>query len=123
MARSASLRIIRRSSFAGSTPPATAARPLLTIDEFRHSSSDEPKAGPANRSPGPAHLLTASSPDLDLPDSFTSSYFSAFNRNYSMYRLACAAGICILLSWSVGCTPQTAKAPPTVKVGGTVSLD
>ena len=40
-----------------------------------------------------------------------------------MYRFACAAVFLIVLGWIVGCTPQGAKAPPTVRVSGTVRMN
>lgn len=40
-----------------------------------------------------------------------------------MQRIASSGVIVLVLSWTIGCTSQTAKAPPLVKVSGTVKLD
>ncbi len=40
-----------------------------------------------------------------------------------MYRFACTAVTFSILFWSVGCTPESPKAPPLAKVSGTATLD
>ena len=40
-----------------------------------------------------------------------------------MHRFAGTILLCVVVVWTVGCTPENAKAPPTVKVSGTVKMD